>query len=220
MLPTKCIKRNEDLVNDKDETDIEYITSEFNNIKGVLEGFCSTCNIEIPKETGIDNSTLIETPKWLTLKRSVLNPNYNDNKCFQYSIVLSLYREQIGKHSCRISQIRPFIDNPNWENTSFPLQEQDYQQFEMNNKSITLNVLQVNEQKISHLDKSELNRTRENRAILLVLTDDEKQHHVAVKNLNSLLKDKNKCSEHFYVNCFKKFRTKTRLEKHYQAEDC
>ena len=39
------------------------------------------------------------------------------------------------------------------------------------------------------------------------------------KNLNSLLKDKNKCSEHFCINCFKKFRTKSKLEKHYQ-EDC
>ena len=39
MLSKKCIKRNEDLVNDKDETDIEYITYEFNNIKSVYEGF-------------------------------------------------------------------------------------------------------------------------------------------------------------------------------------
>ena len=51
------------------------------------------------------------------------------------------------------------------------------------------------------------------------MTDEEKQHYVAVKKLNSLLKDKNKCSEHFCVNCFKKFRAKPKLEKHYQ-EDC
>ena len=51
------------------------------------------------------------------------------------------------------------------------------------------------------------------------MTDEEKQHYVAVKKLNSLLKDKNKCSEQFCVNCFKKFRAKSKLEKHYQ-EDC
>ena len=51
------------------------------------------------------------------------------------------------------------------------------------------------------------------------MTDEEKQHYVAVKKLNSLLKDKNKCSEHFCVNCFKKFRAKSKLGKHYQ-EDC
>ena len=90
----------------------------------------------------------------------------------------------------------------------------------MNNKSMSLNILQVNEQKISHLYKSEFNKTREKQAILLILTDDQKQHSVAVKNLNSLLKDKNKCSEQFCIDCFKKFRTKSRLEKHYHVEDC
>ena len=84
----------------------------------------------------------------------------------------------------------------------------------MNNKSMSLNILQVNEQKISHLYKSEFNRTREKKAILIILSDDQKQHYVAVKKLNSLLKDKNKFSEHFCIDCFKK------LEKHYQVEDC
>ena len=60
---------------------------------------------------------------------------------------------------------------------------------------------------------------REKQVVLLILTDEGKQHYVAVKNLNSLLKDKNKCSEHFCINCLKKFRTKSKLEKHYQ-EDC
>ena len=57
MLSKKCIKRNEDLVNDKDETDIEYITYAFNNIKSIYEGFCDTCNVEMQEET-INDSTL------------------------------------------------------------------------------------------------------------------------------------------------------------------
>ena len=69
--------------------------------------------------------------------------------------------------------------------------------------------------KISHLYKYEYNRKK--KVILLILED---KHYVAVKNLNVLLKDKGKCSEHFCVNCFKKFRTKPRLEKHYQVESC
>ena len=88
----------------------------------------------------------------------------------------------------------------------------------MNNKSIALNVLQEVERKIIYLYKSEFNKTREKQVILLIISDEQKQHYVAVKNLNSLLKDKNKCSEHFCINFFKRFRTKLRLEKHYQAE--
>ena len=55
---------------------------------------------------------------------------------------------------------------------------------------------------MSHLYRSEHNKTRENK------------HYVAVKNLNSLLKDKNKCSEHFCINCLKPFRTKQKLKNH------
>ena len=65
----------------------------------------------------------------------------NDNKCFQYSVTLSLYHEQSGKIYYRVPKIKLFINNFNWENINFPLQEQDYKTFKMNNKSITLNFL-------------------------------------------------------------------------------
>ena len=58
----------------------------------------------------------------------------------------------MGEKICRISTIKPFIDNLNWENITFSSQDKDYQVLEMNNKSIALNILQFNnEQKISHL---------------------------------------------------------------------
>ena len=51
----------------------------------------------------------------------------------------------------------------------------------MNNKSITLNILQVNEQKISHFYKSDFHKTREKQVVFLVINGDEKQHYLAVK---------------------------------------
>ena len=60
----------------------------------------------------------------------------------------------------------------------------------MNNKSIALNILRANEQKISPYYKSEFNKTRENKT-LLIITDDnnlKRQHYLAVKKLNALLK--------------------------------
>ena len=82
----------------------------------------------------------------------------------------------------------------------------------MNNKSIALNILQIQDnKKISHLYRSEHSKTRENKVILLIL---ENKHYVAVKNLNSLLKDKSKCSKHFCINCLKPFRTKQKLKYH------
>ena len=77
-----------------------------------------------------------------------INPENNDNKCFQYSVTLSLYHKQItGRNLFRVSKIKPFVDNINWENINFPLQEQDYETLEMNNKSIALNVLYADNEK-------------------------------------------------------------------------
>ena len=99
-----CIESNEKIVNDKDETDTEYINDELNNIKCVFNGFCSMYNIDYVPTT-INNSTFIIASEWLRLKRSVLNPNNNDNKCFQYSVTLSLYHEQIGKNSVEYQRL-------------------------------------------------------------------------------------------------------------------
>ena len=80
----------------------------------------------------------------------------------------------------------------------------------MNNKSIALNVLQVDEQqKTSYRFKSKHNKTRKDKVILLIL---ENKHYVAVKNLNALLKDKNDYSKHFCVDCLKSFSTKLGLK--------
>ena len=49
-----------------------------------------------------------------------------------------------------------------WENINFPREEQDYQQFEMSNKSIALNIICTeNQGELSHYYKSEFNKTRE-----------------------------------------------------------
>ena len=67
-------------------------------------------------------------------KKCKINPQNNDNKCFQYAVTLSLYHQQMGKNSFRISKIKSFVNNLNWNNINFPPQQQDYGNFEMNNK--------------------------------------------------------------------------------------
>ena len=85
----------------------------------------------------------------------------------------------------------------------------------MNNKSIALNILQFNdEEKINHLYKSEHNKTREKRVILLMITDNNKQHYLAVKRLNGLLKKKTQHSRECCINCLKLFVNKTTFKNH------
>ena len=59
------------------------------------------------------------------------------------------------------------------------------------NKSIALNVLCTHsDEKISHFYKSESNKIRESKVILLMISNNEKQHYLAVKRLNGLFKNR------------------------------
>ena len=84
----------------------------------------------------------------------------------------------------------------------------------MNNESTALNILQVNEQKISHFYKSEFNKTRQRQVILLMISDNGKQHYLAVKKLNVLLKKKTEHSGDYCLDYFKMFKNKKSFKNH------
>ena len=50
----------------------------------------------------------IDSPKWIKVKKSTINPKNNDHKCFQYAVTLALNLDKINKHLQRISKIKPF----------------------------------------------------------------------------------------------------------------
>ena len=84
-----------------------------------------------------------KAPEWVINKRVTINPINKDNKCFQYSITVALNHQNIENHPERISNIKPFIDQYNWEGIEFPAGIKDWKNFERNNKTIDLNLLFV-----------------------------------------------------------------------------
>ena len=128
---------------DEEDDDIEYLNNCIRSLNFYKDKFFGEYH-----QNKRDDTTFIETPNQIINKKCTINPQNKDIKCFQNSITLSLYHKQIKFHPERISKIKPFINNLNWENIIFPPQEQDYQQFEMNNKSIALNILQITEKKV------------------------------------------------------------------------
>ena len=142
----------------------------------------SMVNDILNKKTTKNNNTFVETPKCIRFKKAVLNPKSNDNKSFQYSITLSLYQKEIGNNYNRITKIKPYINNFNWENINFPPTNQDYETFEINNENISLNIYQLNNEKISQLYKSNYDKRKQVNLLLL-----EKKHHVCIKDLKFLL---------------------------------
>ena len=136
---------------------------------------------------------------------------------FQYVLTVALNYEQIKKNRQRISNIKPFIDQYNWKEIYFPSHCKDWKTFESNNKSIALNILYVlhNTEKIRHAYKSKYNLNRENQVILLMITDGEKWHYLAVKVFSALFRGvRSKHVGDFHcLNCFCSYRTESKLKK-------
>ena len=159
----------------------------------------------------------IDSPKWLKDKKSTINPENNDYKCFQYTVTLALNLDKINKHPQRISKIKLFIDQYNWKDIDFQSTNKDWRKLELNNE-IALNILYVphNTRKIQVAYKSKQNLTCDKQVILLMITDGEKWHYLTVKNLPGLLRGITSTpKEDFYcLNCFCSYRTRHKLEEH------
>ena len=108
----------------------------------------------------------------------------------QYGIPVALNPEQIRKDPQRISKIKPFINKSNWKDITFPSHGEDWNTFEKNNKSITLNIFYVpyNIKQIRPAYVSNYNCDRENQVIILMITHGKKWHCLAVKNISMLFR--------------------------------
>ena len=135
----------------------------------------------------------IKSPEWILNKRATINPKNKDNKCFQYSITVALNHQNIENHPERISNIKPFIDQYNWEGIDFPSGIKDWKKFERNNKTIALDILFIprNTKTINLACKLKYNRKRENQVVLLMITNGkqsdevDKWHCIALKSVRT-----------------------------------
>ena len=157
----------------------------------------------------------IQSPKWLKDKKCTINQKNTDNKCFQYATTLALNFNNIDKHHQRISKIKPFINNYNWNDINFPAAKKDWNKFELNNKDVALNILYVlfNTKKIEIAYKSKYNLIRDNHIILFMKSNGKNWHYLAVKSLSRLLRgiSSNHNSDYYCLNCFHSYRTENKL---------
>ena len=184
---------------------------EFDGVNNLL--YCDFNKISLNR-----GGSYIESAKWIKNKKSTIYPKNNDYKCFQYAVTVALNHDKINKDPQRISKIKPFINQYNWNDIHFPSTSKDWKKFELNNESIALNILYVRHKtrKTCLAYKSKYNLTRENQVILLMITDGEKWHYLAVKRLSALLNGitSNHNGDFYCLNCFRAYTTKNKLAAH------
>ena len=136
------------------------------------------------------DGSYIPTPERINVKKAIINhKNTKDERCFAYSIIVSIHFEEIGKNSHRTSKLKPFIDNYDWTDIIFPSKQKDWDKFEINNKDVLLNILSAHEtkNKINIIRVSKFNRKRKLQVILFMIpTKSNKSHYVSVKRLSRL----------------------------------
>ena len=121
--------------------------------------------------------------------------------------------KDIGDHPERISKLRKYEDDFDWDGMKFPASFRDIKRFESRNE-ITINILAFERKKIYICRKGkEYDRV----ANLMLITDSNNKHYVAIKSLRRLLSrqnSKHKESHHFCINCLQGFREKKSRDEH------
>ena len=115
-----------------------------------------------------------------------------------------------------MSSIKSFTDQYKWKEIDFPASAISWETLESNNESTALIILYVpyDTKEIRHAYKSKYNLKRENQVTLLMITDWEKWHYLAVKSLSALHRGiiGNNNGDFCCLNCFHSYTTKNKLK--------
>ena len=121
--------------------------------------------------------------------------------------------KDIGDHPKRISKLRRYKDNFDWDGMRFPASFRDIKRFESRNE-ITTNIPAFEHKQIYICRKG---KEYDRAANLMLITDHNNKHYVAIKSLKRLLSmqnSKHKEPQHFCINCLQGFAEKRSRDEH------
>ena len=171
-------------------------------------------NIDFHRLTLTRGSSYIPLPEWLAHKGAIINPKNSDMECFKWAVIAAMKWREIGKDPQRISKLRRYEDDFDWDGMKFPASTRDIKRFELRNE-MTINILAFENKKIYICRKGkEYDRV----ANLMPITGNNKKHYVAIKSLSRLLRSsntKNEKKQHFCINCLQGFNEKKSRDEHF-----
>ena len=56
------------------------------------------------------SGSYIEAPDWIKKKKTRINVENDDDKCFQYSVTVALNYDKIKKHHQRVNKVKKYVD--------------------------------------------------------------------------------------------------------------
>lgn len=186
-------------------------------------------NIQISSFDPLSGSSYIPVPKFLQLKRAVINVINNDNECFKYAVLSAICCDPKLKsdkisHPERASSYKQFENMCDFSGLKYPVNLKQISSFEKKNPNISVNVYMF-ENKTNKVRPLRLtSKVKKSHIHLLLLTKqvgdsktEVKSHYCWIKKLSALVgsqlsKDGHK--RHFCDRCLNSFTTEEKLSNH------
>ena len=172
--------------------------------------------IHIVEYKPMRGGSYIPLPEFITKKKSIINIQNKDNKCFLWSILRYLHPVQMNE--VRLTDLRDYKNDLNFKQTNFPVKVKDITKFENNNPDLPgINVFSINDN--NKIYPLRINKKHCQKSIdLFLYTEDEKQHYSLIKNFSRLVrsqitKDTTR-KLHICKKCLYHYTKEDLLEKH------
>ena len=158
-------------------------------------------------------SSYLSLPDWLAHKKAIINPKNEDQECFKWAVIAASRLVGINNNPKRISKLKRFEKDFDWSGIGCPVSFKDISKFEFRNQ-ISINLL-ATEGKAIYICRKGSNYER---AInLMIISESNRKHYVAIKFLSRLLSSKNtkhKGKEYFCKNCLQGFIEESSRDEH------
>ena len=151
-------------------------------------------------------SSYIPSPDCLVKKKAIINPRNSDMECFKWAVIAATKWEEIDRDHQRVSKLRRYENDFDWDGVEFPVSSRDIKRFESRNE-ITINILAVEDKKVYICRKG---KAYVRSANLMLITDGNRKHYVDNNLANDFIASQNskhKESQHFCTNCLQGFPT-------------
>ena len=161
----------------------------------------------------LHGSSYLELPtKLRNPKKGLINIKNKDGECFRWCHIRHLNPQKTNPQRIKKENKR-LIGGLNYEGIEFPVSQKQYNKIETQN-SIRINVFgyEKGQPFPIHISKEKF----EDQMNLLLITEDEKEHYVLIKDFNTFMynQTKHKNNKHFCMYCLQCFSSERILANH------
>ena len=160
-------------------------------------------------------SSYIDLPRWIKLKKAIVNPKNKDDKFFLWCILRYLHPKQ--RDNERITDLKKYENELVTKGLSFPMDVRDIRKFEKLNPDIpSITVFSVDGKTIYPL---KLSKNSSKSIDLFLYEENGKSHYSLIKNLSRLIRNQLTNTRvtggvHICKRCLCHFKVKNSFEKH------